>query len=522
MWRTFRAFTRLFVIARTLARHDALSLIEDLGVAPPLTRAARLIFRKRQPGRGGEKLARALSDLGPSFIKLGQFLSTRADLVGETLAADLAGLQDHLPPFDGATARAIVAEELGAPIEDLFADFPQESLSAASIAQVHMATTTDGRAVAVKVLRPGIEGAFERDLSLFAWLAELGEAAQPRLRRLKPTALVALFAEQVRLEMDLSMEAAAAQELAENFAGDPTYNVPAVDWTRTGRRVFTAEAVTGIRIDERDALIAAGHDIPDVLEKAAAIFFKQVFRDGFFHGDQHPGNMFVDAEGNIVAVDFGIMGRLDWATRTFLADMLLALLDRDYQRLAEIHVKAGYLSGADTDHSGHATTAHPRVTVFAQALRSIAEPVFGKPLHEISFARLLGQLFRMSESFEMEVQPQLLLLQKNMMMAEGVSRALDPTLNTWTLAEPLIAEWMRRHRGPEARVRDAARDWVNVAARLPATLDRVERLVAETRAGGLRLDTRQNRESRRPGAATLFAAAASVLAAAALIVALAD
>jgi len=514
MLRSLRAFARLATIARTLARHDALSLVEELGIARPLTRAMRLVFRRRQTGRGGEKLARALSDLGPSFIKLGQFLSTRADLVGETLAADLTELQDQLPPFPGETAQAIIAEELDAPVSELFSHFDFEPRSAASIAQVHMATTTDGRRVAVKVLRPGIESAFETDLALFAWLADLAERTQPRLRRLKPSELVALFAEQVRLEMDLSMEAAAAQELAENFAGDPTYNVPAVDWPRTARRVFTAEAVQGVRIDDREALIAAGHDIPAILEKAAAIFFKQAFRDGFFHGDQHPGNMFIDSQGNVVAVDFGIMGRLDRPTRYFLADMLLALLDRDYERLAEVHVKAGYL-------------ARPRsggtdLSVFAQALRAIAEPVFGKPLHEISFARLLGQLFRLSESFEMEVQPQLLLLQKNMMMAEGVSRSLDPNLNTWVLAEPLIEDWMRENRGPEARIRDTAREWADVVARLPGTLGRIETLVRETQSGGLRLDARSG--GRGDGwlrAAVGLAAASTALAAAALVVAIA-
>jgi ubiquinone biosynthesis protein len=480
MWRTVRSFLRLLAIARTLARHDALAPLEVADIAKPVVQLARLVSRRRAEGRPGQKLARALTDLGPSFIKLGQFMSTRADLIGEEMAHDLAELQDHLPPFESAEARRIVEDELGQPMAALFARFDEVPLSAASIAQVHLAVTVEGDEVAVKVLRPGVEAAFERDLQLFYWLAELAERASARVRRLKPVALVRLFEEQVKIEMNLSMEAAAADELAENFAGDTTYNVPPVDWQRTSRRVLTAGRVGGIPMDDRDALIRAGHDIDAVLEKAANIFFKQVFRDGFFHGDQHPGNMFVDTQGNIVAVDFGIMGRLDRQTRYFLADMLLALLDRDYQRLAEVHVEAGYLPKPTADT--------PPLPVFAQALRSVSEPIFGKPLHEISFARLLGQLFQLSESFDMEVQPQLLLLQKNMMMAEGVSRSLRPELNTWTLAQPLIAEWMRENRGPEARVREGAESLLHIAWRLPETLERIETIVEDVQSGGLRLD----------------------------------
>ncbi len=485
MLRTIRAFFRLFQIARVLARNDALALVEELGILRPIVHTARILSGQRRPGRTGQKLARACTDLGPSFIKLGQFISTRADLVGDTMAQDLAELQDHLPPFETDTALAIIESELGDSIDNLYAHFDREPRSAASIAQVHMATTTDGREVAVKVLRPGIQRAFDRDLSLMRWAAQIAERAGPRLRRLKPTQLVELFAEQVRLEMDLSLEAAAAHELAENFRGDPTYNVPEVDWQRTGARVFTGSVITGIRIDDREALIAAGHDLDAVLERAAAVFFKQVFRDGFFHGDQHPGNMFIDPAGNIVAVDFGIMGRLDKFTRYFLADMLLALLDRDYHKLAQVFVRSGYLP----DPEAGGTTS---LSVFAQALRAICEPVFGRPLAEISFARLLGQMFRLSESFQMEVQPQLLLLQKNMMMAEGVSRKLNPNLNTWQLAEPLIEDWMREHRGPEARIRDAAQQWWRVTSRLPDTLERVERVVGEVEEGGLRLNPDQN------------------------------
>lgn len=480
MLRTPRMLLRLLRIARTLARHDALAAVEELGVAPGLCWLARLGSRRHVAGRPGERLARALTELGPSFIKLGQFLSTRADLLGEQLAADLSELQDALPPFASAKARVIIEAQLEAPVATLFTRFDDIPISAASIAQVHMATVTDTDTgaetdVAVKVLRPGIVRAFARDVELLYWLANLIERTQSHLRRFKLVDAVRQFEDTVRIEMDLQMEAAAASELADNFADDETYRVPPVDWQRTSRRVMTMGRVAGIPIDDREALIAAGHDLTEVLTKAAAIFFNQVFRDGFFHGDQHPGNMFVDTDGNIVAVDFGIMGRIDLKTRTYLADMLLAVLTRDYPRLAEVHVEAGYLPTGTT------------LDTFAQALRSIAEPIVDQPLQEISFARLLARLLHLSESFAIPVQPQLLLLQKNMMMAEGVSRRLDPKLNIWTLAEPLAQAWMREHRGPEARVRRAGRDLATALERLPTLLDNVERVAGDLAGGGLRL-----------------------------------
>ncbi len=484
MLRTLRSLLRLLVIARTLARHDVLGALEELGVAPGILWLARRVYRRRAEGRPGQKLARALTDLGPSFIKLGQFLSTRADLLGEQLAADLSDLQDRLPPFAIQAARATIESELGQPLNELFRSFDDAPISAASIAQVHLATVAgpvDGEEVApdvkvaIKVLRPGIERAFERDLELLYWVAGLAERTQARLRRFKLVDSVRMFAETVRIEMDLRMEAAAANELAENFAEDPSYHVPRIDWQRPSRRVLTMARVDGIRLDDRAALLAGGHDLTEVLTKAAAIFFNQVFRDGFFHGDQHPGNMFVDARGDIVAVDFGIMGRLDHKTRTFLADMLLALLARDYRRLAEIHVEAGFLPAGQ-----------PRDT-FAQALRSVSEPIFGRSLHEISFARLLARMLQLSEAFDMPVQPQLLLLQKNMMMSEGISRGLDPELNIWTLAAPLIEAWMVENRGPEARARGAIQDLGRTLERLPRLVADAESLASDLATGGLRL-----------------------------------
>jgi ubiquinone biosynthesis protein len=376
-------------------------------------------------------------------------------------------LQDRLPPFPGQVARALIETEFARPIDTLFASFDEVAVAAASIAQVHFARTTDGQEVAVKILRPGIAEAFTGDLNLFLWLAGLGERLQPALRRLKPVEVVQTLAEVVRIEMDLRMEAAAAAELAENFAGDPDFHVPRVDWLRTGRTVLTLERINGIRIDDRAALLAGGHRIEDLLAKAAAAFFNQVFRDGFFHADLHPGNMFVDPNGAIAVVDFGIMGRLDRATRFFLADMLIGFLSGDYRRVAEVHFAAGYVP--------------PRrsVDAFTQACRSIGQPILGKPLQEISVARLLAQLFEITEQFEMETQPQLLLLQKTMVVIEGVGRRLDPEINIWALARPLIEGWMHDNRGPEARVRLGMETLADLIERVPPLVRSLERLVTD-------------------------------------------
>ena len=423
--------------------------------------------------RPGQRLAAAFAELGPSWIKLGQLLSTRTDFFGEEITADLAALQDRLPPFPGDAARALIEAEFARPVAALYASFDEFPAAAASIAQVHFARTAEGGEVAVKVLRPGIARAFARDLDLFLWLAHWIERLQPGLRRLKPVEVVETLADIVRFEMDLRFEAAAASELAENFAGDPGFRVPRVDWLRTGRTVLTLERISGIRIDDREAILAAGHPLDIVLANAAAAFFNQVFRDGFFHADLHPGNLFVAADGAIIVVDFGIMGRLDRATRYYLADMLLGFLSGDYRRVAEVHFAAGYVP--------------PRLSVaaFAQACRSIGEPILGRPLQEISIARLLAQLFQVTEQFEMETQPQLLLLQKTMVLVEGVGRRLDPDVNIWTLARPLIEAWMRDNRGIEARLGQGLETIAEIAGRLPRLVRSLDALVGDMSRDGV-------------------------------------
>lgn len=475
MIRAVKNLKRLFQIARTLARHDALFPLENIGVAREVAAMAKLFSRKNVPGRPGQRLARALSELGPSFIKLGQALSTRPDLMGEEVAHDLSELQDQLPPFSFDDVQRIFKGEFEESIDDLFSEFSETPVAAASIAQVHFATTTDGREVAVKVLRPGVDDLIARDLDLLYWIAEIVEATQPSLRRLKPVESVQAFEDSVTMEMDLRFEAAAAAEMAENFLGDDTFNVPEIDWQRTSQRIMTSERVKGIPTDERETVIAAGIDPTEVVAKAADAFFNMVFRDGFFHADMHPGNLFVREDGNLVAVDFGIMGRVDLQTRRYLGEMLLGFLTGNYRRVAEIHFEAGFVP------------ADKSVDAFTQAARSIAEPIFGRPMKDISIARLLGQLFAVTETFEMEAQPQLLLLQKSMLVAEGVGRRMAPDINMWELAQPLVEDWMRANLGPEARIKDAVSNVVSTAEKLPKIINEGEKVFAMIQAGGVRL-----------------------------------
>ncbi len=480
---SLRHIRRLVAIARTLARHDALFPLQMLDAPSPVVVVARMLAGRRRPRpeqRPGERLTAALHELGPSFIKLGQALSVRPDLIGEAMADDLGRLRDRLPPFPGEAAQAAVTAELGQPVEALFESFDAEPVAAASIAQVHFATTPAegdeaGREVAVKILRPGIEAAFRRDLELFFWLARLAERAEPKLRRLRPVDVVATLSESVEIEMDLRLEAAAASELAENFAGDQSYRVPAVDWARTGRRVLTLERVHGIPIDDREALVAAGHDLPALATQVIRAFLGQALAHGFFHADMHHGNLFVAEDGTLVAVDFGIMGRLDLETRMFLAEMLAAFIIGDYRRAAEVHFEAGYVPAGKS------------VDAFAQACRSIGEPIQGKPVSEISIARLLAQLFQITETFDMQTQPQLLLLQKTMVTAEGVARGLDPEINFWEAARPTVETWIRDNLGPEARLRDAAGEAGDLVRRLPGLMARADRAARMITENGVRL-----------------------------------
>lgn len=484
MFTTLGHITRLLTIARMLARHDAMVFSEIHPATRTAARAAKFIWRPSadlKDLRTGQRLALALAKLGPTFIKFGQALSTRADLLGEDVAADLAELQDRLPPFAFKDAEATIAAGFGRPLTELFSSFDEKPVAAASIAQVHFAITTEGQEVAVKVLRPSVAEAFKRDIALLYWLADLALQALPKLQRLKPRDVVSTFENTTRNEMNFRFEAAAAQELAENFANDPSVKVPGVDWQRTSEHVLTLERVSGLRVDDRSAIEAAGLDPIVVVKTAAEAFFKMVFTHGFFHADMHPGNLFVTNEATIVVMDFGIMGRIDHATQRTLGEMLLGFLTRDYKKVAEVHMSAGFVP------------AHKSVDDFAQACRSIAEPILGKPIAEISLARLLGHLFQIAETFEMQTQPQLLLLQKSMLVVEGVGRNLAPEMNMWELAKPMIESWMRDQLGTEAIVMTATESAIATLAKVPRIIDRVDAATAELQSHGLKLhpDTAQ-------------------------------
>lgn len=456
-------------IARSLARHDALWPLEELAEKAPVLKLGiwvlRKLFRKKRQGRPGERLAAALESLGPSFVKLGQALSVRADLVGEDVAADLEQLQDGLDPFPTDIAIETIESALGASIDDLFSSFERAPVAAASIAQVHFAVTTDARDVAVKVLRPGILQQLEKDIGLFRILAHFLERVYPPARRLRPVAVVETIEEWIRVELDLRLEGAAASELKEYCEGDEGFHVVSVDWERTAASVLTTERLQGVNIDDLEGLKAAGHDLDDILARSARIFFLQVFRDGYFHADMHPGNMFVDPNGRLCPVDFGIMGRVTRRQRVFMADTLVGFLERDYRRVADAHFEIGYVPSTKSRE------------LFTQALRAIGESVLDKSMNEISVGRLLEQLFRTTERFDMPTQPDLLLLQKTMLLAEGVGRKLNPSVNMWLLAGPLIEEWMIANRGPQAQIADSLREMVDGLERLPRTLRKAEEML---------------------------------------------
>lgn len=415
------------------------------------------------------RVADALTRLGPSYIKLGQFLATRADVIGDDLARDLAHLQDRLPPFSMTEARTAIESAFACKLEDQFLEFGPP-VAAASIAQVHKALVADGetqRSVAVKVLRPNVERRFKRDLDSYFFAARQIERWHSPSRRLRPVAVVENLKRTTDLEMDLRLEAAAISEMAENIKDDHGFRVPAVDWKRTARRVLTIEWIDGIPISDRAAIVAAGHDPKALGLRVMRAFLRHAMRDGFFHADMHQGNLLVDAKGDVVAVDFGIMGRLGPRERRFLAEILHGLITRDYYRAAAIHFEAGYVP------------PHHSIDVFAQAMRAIGEPIHGRTAEEISMADLLGQLFAYTELFDMQTRPELILLQKSMVIVEGVARALDPSLNVWTAAEPVAREWVENNLGFTGQLRGAG-DGISKLGRALADLPQIASTARET------------------------------------------
>jgi ubiquinone biosynthesis protein len=441
-------FTRLGRAGIVFAREGVLALVDTSKLPLPAraaVRCARLIER-RSGERAAVRLAAALTRLGPTYVKLGQFLATRPDVVGMALARDLESLQDKMAPFPQSEAEAAVAAALGTPLSKAFASFGP-AVAAASIAQVHRAEIESAqgrRPVAVKVLRPDIERRFQVDLDAFRFAAGAAENLSAEARRLRLVEVVETLARTVAIEMDLRLEAAAIAEMAQNTRDDPDFRVPAVDWDRTARNVLTLEWIDATPLSDRERLAAQGLDLKHLGRALLQTFLRHALRDGFFHADMHPGNLFVDDAGHLIAVDFGIMGRLGPNERRFLAEILYGFITRDYRRTAEVHFEAGYVP--------------PRHSVesFAQAIRAIGEPIHNRPAAEISMAKLLTLLFEITGLFDMRTRPELLLLQKTMVVAEGVARSLDPNLDMWATAEPVVREWVERHLGPAGRIEDAA------------------------------------------------------------------
>ena len=453
---------RLLKWGRTLARHGALRGIErDPLSPPPLRRMIRLArFGARVPKIPA--YADAFEAIGPAAIKLGQALATRPDLVGDEAANDLLRLQDALPPAPFEAVRAAIEDGLGKPIEALFASIEPEAVGAASIAQVHRAVTTDGRRVAVKVLRPGVEEEFARAIETYEWAAAQAEAIGGELLRLRPRLVIETFRQWTARELDLRREAASASELAEAMEAEPDFIVPAIDWSRTSRRVLTLEWIDGVKISDREALIAAGHDPKELAARLVRAFLRQAIVDGFFHADLHQGNLFVLPDGKLAAIDFGIMGRVDRQARLWLAEIIHGLIVGDYGRVAEIHFEAGYVP------------PHHNMGEFTTALRAVGEPIRGLPVKDISIGQMLDGLFGITRDFDMPTQPHLLLLQKTMVMVEGVATALDPDINMWDTSGPFVQEWLRRELGPEAWVADRLIADFRTLARLPELVRRIE------------------------------------------------
>ena len=485
---TLGAYFRLVRAGWILAREGVFAALpgDQLTGAPRMAwRTAKLLARRKVKNRErSQRMSLAVDRLGPSYVKLGQFLATRPDVVGADVAMDLANLQDRMKTFPTAEAVAEIEESLGRPITELYRHF-DAPIAAASIAQVHPAAVPrDGAEtkVAVKVIRPGVRRRFFNDLESYFIAARMQERFMPSSRRLKPVEVTQTLAQTTKIEMDLRLEAAALSELGENTRDDPGFRVPWVDWERTGRDVVTMEWIDGVKMNDIEGLRAAGHDLKALAATLIQSFLRHTLRDGFFHADMHPGNLFVEADGTIVAVDLGIAGRLGKKERRFLAEILYGFITRDYLRVAEVHFEAGYVPRT---HDVHA---------FAQAIRAIGEPIHGQPAETISMARLLTLLFEVTELFDMQTRTELVLLQKTMVVVEGVARTLDPAFNMWKTSEPVVGDWIRANLGPRGILEDA-RDGVgalvSLARQAPELAARTERLSREIDAmaeNGLRFD----------------------------------
>ena len=469
-----RVVVRLLEIQRVLLRHG----LDDYVRATHLYRPLRFLFflspgiwfeRRRRASRG-ERLRLALQELGPIFVKFGQAVSTRRDLLPTDIADELAKLQDRVPPFPGSVARQLVEVAYGKSVNEVFSQFEETPLAAASIAQVHVARLPNGQEVIVKVLRPDMRGVIERDLEVLHALADLAQRYWPEGRRLRPREIVGEYQKTILDELDLMREAANASQLKRNFAGSELLYVPEVHWDYCRAEVMVMERIHGVPISDLASLRAAGTNIAQLAENGVRIFFTQVFRHNFFHADMHPGNIFVliadPARPRYAAVDFGIVGSLDPRDQHYLAENFLAVFDRDYRRVAQLHLESGWVPPGT------------RVDEMESAVRTVCEPIFDRPLKDISFGRILLRLFEISRRFNMQIQPQLILLQKTLLNVEGLGRDLYPDLDIWNTASPILREWMRERTSVGALVRSLraqAPELMSAARNLPLLLQRLQR-----------------------------------------------
>jgi len=453
-----RQFARLLRITQVFVRHDLDEFVTAIHLFRPYRLLLRLapwrLFARRGLPRG-VRLREALEELGPVFVKFGQMLSTRPDLLPEDIAEELARLQDSVPPFSGDESVRLIEQALGGKLDCFFSEFSREPIASASVAQVHVARLHDGTEVAVKVLRPGIESIIGRDLELLYMLARLAVRYVPDTRRFRPVEVVDEYNKTIHDELDLRVESANASRLRANFQDSNLLYVPKVYWDLTRRTVMVLERIHGIPVGNVEGLKAAGVDMRRLAHNGVEIFFTQAFRDGFFHADMHPGNIFVSPEGQYRAVDFGIMGTLGEKDKRYLAENFLAFFNRDYHAVADAHLRAGWVP------------AGTRIEEFEAAIRTVCEPVFARPIKDISFGRFLLHLFQTARRFNMEVQPQLVLLQKTLFNIEGLGRRLYPDLDLWDTAKPYLERWMSEHMGPRAFIRTLRNEFPKWWAMLP-------------------------------------------------------
>ena len=467
--RRLRLALRLLAIQRTLIKHGLEEFVWETHLFRPIGWVRRLIPRRARRDDLGVRVRRCLEDLGPIFVKFGQAVSTRRDLLPPDIADELAKLQDRVPPFSGDLAVTTVERALGASVEEVYAQFEREPLAAASIAQVHAAQLQSGESVVVKVLRPGVQARVARDVELLYAVARLARRYSDDGRRLRPVEVVAEFEKTLRDELDLMREAANASQLRRNFEGSDMLYVPEVYWDLCRSDVLTMERISGVPISNIDALKARGTNIKRLAHNGVEIFFTQVFEHNFFHADMHPGNIFVDVEApdypKYVAVDFGIVGSLSDRDQLYLAQNFVAFFNRDYRRVAQLHIDSGWVP------------ANTRLAELETAVRAVCEPIFEKPLAEISFGLVLLRLFETARQFDMEIQPQLVLLQKTLLAIEGLGRQLYPELNLWETARPVLEEWLRRRMSPRRHLEQLIEQWPQISEDLVALPDVMHRLV---------------------------------------------